>query len=344
MALGQFQPGEVLVADTTMPDWGTVMKIAAAVVTHRGGRTCHAAIVARELGIPAVIGCHDATARIRTGDEVTVSCAEGAEGRVYAGAVPFEKTSVELSALGRPRTHLMVNLGNPDSAFQTARLPNDGVGLARMEFIVAKHIKVHPMALVHPEKIDDSAERAEIARLTRSFERPADYFVRELSEGVGMIAAAFYPKPVIVRMSDFKTNEYASLLGGSGFEPKEENPMIGFRGASRYTHAAYAEGFALECAAMKRVREEMGLVNERWRQGDDSSGHRRRATQRPPRRHLRPWQRQVHGQLRPASALLAPAGVVDAWGYIGIVPLLTGVFGACPAYTLFGISTCQKKA
>jgi pyruvate,water dikinase len=261
MALGQFQPGEVLVADTTMPDWGTVMKIAAAVVTNRGGRTCHAAIVARELGIPAVIGCDDATARIRTGDEVTVSCAEGAEGRVYAGAVPFEKTSVELSALGRPQTHLMVNLGNPDSAFQTARLPNDGVGLARMEFIVAEHIKVHPMALVHPEKIDDPAERAEIARLTRSFERPADYFVRELSEGVGMIAAAFYPKPVIVRMSDFKTNEYASLLGGSGFEPKEENPMIGFRGASRYTHAAYAEGFALECAAMKRVREEMGLVN-----------------------------------------------------------------------------------
>lgn len=260
-ALGQFQPGEILVADTTMPDWGTVMKIAAAVVTNRGGRTCHAAIVARELGIPAVIGCDDATARIRTGDEVTVSCAEGAEGRVYAGAVPFEKTSVDLSALGRPQTHLMVNLGNPDSAFQTARLPNDGVGLARMEFIVAEHIKVHPMALVHPEKIADPAERAEIARLTRAFERPADYFVRELSEGVGMIAAAFYPKPVIVRMSDFKTNEYASLLGGSGFEPKEENPMIGFRGASRYTHPAYAEGFALECAAMKRVREEMGLVN-----------------------------------------------------------------------------------
>lgn len=261
MALGQFQAGEVLVADTTMPEWGTVMKIAAAVVTNRGGRTCHAAIVARELGIPAVIGCEDATSRIRTGDEVTVSCAEGAEGRVYAGAVPFEKTSIELSTLGQPQTHLMVNLGNPDSAFQTARLPTDGVGLARMEFIVAEHIKVHPMALVHPEKISDPAQRAEIERLTRTFERPADYFVRELSEGVGMIAAAFYPKPVIVRMSDFKTNEYASLLGGSSFEPKEENPMIGFRGASRYTHPAYEEGFALECAAMKRVREEMGLVN-----------------------------------------------------------------------------------
>jgi len=259
--LGQFKPGEVLVADTTMPDWGTVMKIAAAVVTNRGGRTCHAAIVARELGIPAVVGCEDATVRIRTGDDVTVSCAEGAQGRVYAGLVPFEKTCIELSTLARPQTHLMVNLGNPDSAFQTALLPGDGVGLARMEFIVAEHIKVHPMALVHPEKVDDPAVRAEIARLTRSFERPADYFVRELSEGVGMIAAAFHPRPVIVRMSDFKTNEYASLLGGSGFEPKEENPMIGFRGASRYTHPAYAEGFALECAAMKRVREEMGLTN-----------------------------------------------------------------------------------
>lgn len=261
LALGQFRPGEVLVADTTMPDWGTVMKIASAVVTNRGGRTCHAAIVARELGIPAVVGCDSATARIRTGDEITVSCAEGAEGRVYAGSLPFEKSSVEFSTLGRPQTHLMVNLGNPDSAFQTALLPNDGVGLARMEFIVAEHIKVHPMALVHPEKIDDPGVRAEIARLTQSYAQPADYFVRELSEGVGMIAAAFYPKPVIVRMSDFKTNEYASLLGGSGFEPKEENPMIGFRGASRYTHPAYAEGFALECAAMKRVREDMGLVN-----------------------------------------------------------------------------------
>lgn len=261
MALGQFRPGEVLVADTTMPDWGTVMKIAAAVVTNRGGRTCHAAIVARELGIPAVVGCDDATVRIRSGDEVTVSCAEGAEGRVYAGALSFEKTGVDLSTLARPRTHLMVNLGNPDSAFQTALLPNDGAGLVRMEFIVAEHIKVHPMALVHPEKVDDPAVRAQIARLTQSFDRPADYFVRELSEGVGMIAAAFYPKPVIVRMSDFKTNEYASLAGGSSFEPKEENPMIGFRGASRYTHPAYEEGFALECAAMKRVREEMGLAN-----------------------------------------------------------------------------------
>jgi pyruvate,water dikinase len=259
--LGQFRPGEVLVADTTMPDWGTVMKTAAAVVTNRGGRTCHAAIVARELGIPAVVGCDNATSVLRTGDEVTVSCADGAVGRVYAGVLPYTRTRTDLTALARPQTHLMVNLGNPDLAFQTAMLPTDGVGLARMEFIVAEHIKAHPMALVHPEKIDDAAVREALARLTRGHARPSDFFVRTLAEGVATIAAAFYPKPVIVRMSDFKTNEYASLLGGRWFEPHEENPMIGFRGASRYTHPAYAEGFALECAAMKRVRDEMGLTN-----------------------------------------------------------------------------------
>jgi pyruvate, water dikinase len=259
--LGQFRPGEVLVADTTMPDWGTVMKSAAAVVTNRGGRTCHAAIVARELGIPAVVGCDDATTQLRTGDDVTVCSAEGAVGRVYAGALPFTRTTTDLSALARPQVHVMVNIGNPDTAFQTAMLPTDGVGLARLEFIVAEHIKAHPMALVHPEKIDDPKVRDQIAQLTHGFARPADYFVRQLAEGVGTIAAAFYPRPVIVRLSDFKTNEYASLLGGRWFEPHEENPMIGFRGASRYTHPAYAEGFALECAALKYVREAMGLVN-----------------------------------------------------------------------------------
>ncbi|HJV60306.1 MAG TPA: phosphoenolpyruvate synthase [Albitalea sp.] len=259
--LDQFRPGEVLVADTTMPDWGTVMKIAAAVVTNRGGRTCHAAIVARELGIPAVVGCDHATTTIRTGDEITVSCAEGSVGRVYTGALPFTTTRTDVSALRRPSTHLMVNIGNPDIAFQTALLPNDGVGLARMEFIVAEHIRAHPMALVHPEKVDDPAVRDEIARLTHGHATPADYFVRQLAEGVATIAAAFHPKPVIVRMSDFKTNEYASLLGGRWFEPTEANPMIGFRGASRYAHPAYAEGFALECAAMKRVRDDMGLTN-----------------------------------------------------------------------------------
>ncbi len=259
--LGEFKAGEVLVADTTMPDWGTVMKTAAAVVTNRGGRTCHAAIVARELGIPAVVGCDDATTTLRTGDEVTVSCADGAVGRVYAGALPFTATRTDLATLARPQTQLMVNIGNPDIAFQTAMLPTDGVGLARMEFIVAEHIKAHPMALVHPEKVDDPAVRDAIARLTQGFEKPSDFFVRQLAEGVGTIAAAFYPKPVIVRMSDFKTNEYASLLGGRWFEPHEENPMIGFRGASRYTHPAYAEGFALECAALERVRGQMGLTN-----------------------------------------------------------------------------------
>ncbi len=259
--LNQFQPGEVLVADTTMPDWGTVMKIAAAVVTNRGGRTCHAAIVAREMGIPAVVGCGTATAAIRTGDEVTVSCAEGSEGRIYAGLLSFTTTSIDVTTLARPQTHLMVNIANPDTAFQTALLPNDGVGLVRMEFIVAEHIRAHPMALVHPEQVQDAAERAEIEKLTRGYEQPADYFVRELAEGVATIAAAFHPRPVIVRMSDFKSNEYASLLGGRWFEGTEANPMIGFRGASRYAHPAYAEGFALECAAMKRVRGEMGLTN-----------------------------------------------------------------------------------
>ena len=259
--LNQFQPGEVLVADTTMPDWGTVMKIAAAVVTNRGGRTCHAAIVAREMGIPAVVGCDHATTSIRTGDDITVSCAEGSEGHVYAGLLLFTMTSTDATSLERLQTHLMVNLANPDIAFQTALLPNDGVGLARMEFIIAEHIHAHPMALVHPEKIEDAAVRGEIARLTHLFARPADYFVQQLSEGVGTIAAAFYPKPVIVRMSDFKTNEYASLLGGRWFEPTEANPMLGFRGASRYAHPAYAECFALECAAMKRVRDDMGLSN-----------------------------------------------------------------------------------
>ncbi len=259
--LDKFRSGEVLVADTTAPDWGTVMKRAAAVVTNRGGRTCHAAIVARELGIPAVVGCDDATSRLQDGQVVTVSCAQGSLGRVYAGEVPVTRTRTDLSSLARPATHLMVNLGNPDVAFQTSLLPSDGVGLARIEFIVADDIRVHPMALLHPERIDDPSVRQAVERLGRGFATPADYFVRQLSEGVGTIAAAFHPRPVIVRLSDFKTNEYAGLLGGRWFEQAEANPMIGFRGAARYAHPAYAEGFALECAAMKRVRGEMGLDN-----------------------------------------------------------------------------------
>jgi pyruvate, water dikinase len=259
--LAAFQPGEVLVADTTAPDWGTVMKRAAAIVTNRGGRTCHAAIVARELGIPAVVGAGNATTTLHDGDIVTVSCAEGAKGRVYAGAVAFTTRETDTRELPRTRTDILVNIGDPDVAFLLSFLPVQGVGLARMEFVIANHIRAHPMALLHPERIDDDKVREEIAALTRNHASGADFFVERLSEGVATIAAAFYPRPVIVRMSDFKTNEYASLLGGRWFEPHEENPMIGFRGASRYAHPAYAEGFALECAAMRRVREAMGLDN-----------------------------------------------------------------------------------
>ena len=261
--LSTFQPGEVLVADITTPDWEPVMKIAAAIVTNRGGRTCHAAIISRELGVPAVVGCDTATRNISDGAMVTVSCAEGDVGRVYQGELPFTLERTELSSLGQPRTRIMINLGNPDLAFQTCQIPNNGVGLARMEFIINEYIKAHPMALLYPQRVTDPDVRAQLAELTRNYERPADYFVERLSEGVGTIAAAFYPKPVLVRMSDFKSSEYASLLGGRDFEPHEENPMIGFRGASRYTHPDYAEGFALECAAMKRVRDEMGLTNVR---------------------------------------------------------------------------------
>ena len=259
--LAQFRPGEVLVADTTTPDWEPVMKTAAGIVTNRGGRTCHAAIVARELGIPAVVGAESATAVIADGEEVTVSCAEGDVGKVYRGAVPFSIERTDLEGLARPATEIMVNLGNPELAFKTSFLPNDGVGLARMEFIINEYIKVHPMALLHPDKVADQDERATIERLVRHYAAPADFFVERLAEGVGTIAAAFYPKPVVVRMSDFKTNEYASLIGGRAFEPNEANPMLGFRGASRYAHPAYAEGFALECAAMKKVRAQMGLKN-----------------------------------------------------------------------------------
>jgi pyruvate,water dikinase len=260
--LKDFRPGEVLVASFTSPDWEPVMKTAGAIVTDRGGRTCHAAIVARELGVPAVVGSEAATTTLRTGQRVTVSCAGGEIGRVYDGDVPFEVTRLPAAALELPRTRIMVNLGNPDLAFRTAMMPNAGVGLARMEFIISEHIGVHPMALVHPEKLTGT-ERARIASLSRNVSSPREFFVRTLAEGVGTIAAAFWPKPVIIRLSDFKTNEYAQLLGGAAFEPKEANPMLGFRGASRYAHPAYAEGFALECEALRRVRADMGLTNLR---------------------------------------------------------------------------------
>ncbi len=259
--LSEFRPGQVLVADTTTPDWEPVMKTAAAIVTNRGGRTCHAAIIARELGIPAVVGAGDATTCVPDGAVVTVSCAEGDSGRVYRGEVAFHVDRTEVADLARPRTQVMINLGNPDLAFKTSFLPNDGVGLARMEFIINEYIRVHPLALLHPEKVDDPEASRTIDRLTRGYVDGSAFFVERLSEGIGTIAAAFWPKPVVVRMSDFKTNEYASLLGGRGFEPSESNPMLGFRGASRYAHPAYAEGFALECRAMRRVREQMGLTN-----------------------------------------------------------------------------------
>ncbi|SPJ18404.1 phosphoenolpyruvate synthase (fragment) [Burkholderiales bacterium] len=217
--------------------------------------------MARELGIPAVVGADNATSTLRAGETVTVSCAEGDIGKVYRGAIPFEVQRTNLEDLRRPATHIMINLGNPDLAFKTSFLPNDGVGLARMEFIISEVIKVHPMALVHPDKVQDAGERAVIDRMCAGFAKPTDFFIQRLAEGVGTIAAAFYPKPVVVRMSDFKSNEYASLIGGKWFEPSEPNPMLGFRGASRYAHPAYADGFALECAAMLRAREVMGLTN-----------------------------------------------------------------------------------
>ena len=259
--LSEFKPGDVLVADITTPDWEPVMKIASAIVTNRGGRTCHAAIIARELGVPAVIGCENATTAILNSSPVTVSCAEGDAGKVYSGILNFELKTTDLSGLKRPKTKIMLNIGNPELAFKTSFLPNDGVGLARMEFIIAEYIKAHPLALIHPERVQDKGVLDQLKRLTCNYEKPEDFFVERLSEAVATIAAAFYPKPVIVRLSDFKTNEYAALLGGKDFEFEEANPMIGFRGASRYIHPAYAEGFALECAAMKRVRDGMGLTN-----------------------------------------------------------------------------------
>ncbi len=259
--LAAFKPGEILVADTTTPDWEPVMKTAAAIVTNRGGRTCHAAIIARELGVPAVVGTGDALSRIPDGQPVTVSCAEGETGRVYRGQVAFHAVHTELAAIPRPATEIMINLGNPDLAFKTSFLPNDGVGLARMEFIISEAIKVHPLALLYPDHVTSPQGRETIARLIKGYPDGASFFVERLSEGIGTIAAAFWPKPVVVRMSDFKTNEYANLLGGADFEPREENPMLGFRGASRYAHPGYAEGFDLECRAMKRVRDAMGLTN-----------------------------------------------------------------------------------
>ena len=258
--LAAFQAGEVLIARSTTPDWEPAMKKASAIVTDHGGRTCHASIIARELGLPAAVGVGDATIAIASGETVTVSCAEGDSAHVYRGEAEVTTTVAQLD-IARPKTQVMINLGNPDLAFETSFLPNDGVGLARMEFILAAEVKVHPMAALHPERVQDEAQRGAIDDLLRGYSDGAAYFVERLSEGIGTIAAAFFPKPVVVRLSDFKSNEYASLLGGAAFEPIEANPMLGFRGASRYAHPAYTEGFALECRALRRVREDMGLRN-----------------------------------------------------------------------------------
>lgn len=257
----RFHNGEVLVTDKTDPDWVPIMKQATAIVTNRGGRTSHAAIVSRELGIPAVVGTEQGTRVIADGEAITVSCAEGDAGHVYRGLLKFSVREIDLGTLDRPRTRIMLNVANPKEAFSLAAIPNDGVGLARMELIIGHAIRIHPMALVRYDTLTDQTAKAEIELLTGGYTDKPQYFVDKLAEGVGMIAAAFYPKDVIVRLSDFKTNEYANLIGGREFEPTEENPMLGFRGASRYYNDRYREGFALECCAMRKVREEMGLTN-----------------------------------------------------------------------------------
>ena len=258
---GRLQEGEVLVTDMTNPDWDPIMKKAAAIVTNKGGRTSHAAIVARELGVVAVVGAGNATEVIRDGQELTVSCAEGKTGVVYEGKLAWEKEIIDTSEISLPRTEVMLILADPDKAFRYSFLPNNGIGLMRMEFVINNTIQVHPMALVKYEELEDKAAKEKIDRLTELYPDKENYFTDQLSQAVGSVAAAFYPKDVIVRMSDFKSNEYANLIGGKQFEPEEENPMLGFRGASRYYSPLYRDGFRLECEAMKIVRNEMGLTN-----------------------------------------------------------------------------------
>ncbi|MBL7479982.1 phosphoenolpyruvate synthase [Legionella bononiensis] len=255
------QPGDVLVSDMTDPDWEPVMKRASAIVTNRGGRTCHAAIIARELGIPAVVGCGDATKTITDGDDVTVSCAEGDTGFVYSGLLPFEQVRLDVETMPELPMKVMLNVGNPERAFAFQSIPNSGVGLARLEFLISNTIGIHPKALLDFDTLQDKELKKFIADKTVAYSSPVEYYIERLKEGIATIAAAFYPKPVIVRLSDFKSNEYANLVGGKLYEPHEENPMLGFRGASRYVSSSFAECFALECKAVRRVREDMGLTN-----------------------------------------------------------------------------------
>jgi pyruvate,water dikinase len=259
--IDRFVDGAVLVTETTDPDWGPIMKRAAAILTDHGGRTSHAAIVSRELGLPAIVGTGNATTVLRDGESITVSCAEGDEGYVYEGVADFETKELDLADIPPTRTKVMLNVANPAAAFRWWRLPSDGVGLARMEFVVNNHIKVHPMALVHYDSLKDEAAKRAIEKLTVGYDDRADYFVERLARGLARIAAAHHPDPVIVRMSDFKTNEYANLIGGAEFEPQEENPMLGFRGASRYYSPRYREGFRLECRAIRYLRELIGFKN-----------------------------------------------------------------------------------
>jgi pyruvate,water dikinase len=256
-----FKKGEVLITDMTDPDWEPIMKIATAIITNKGGRTCHAAIISRELGVPCIVGTGDGTEKLKGFDEVTASCAEGEVGNVYEGILKYDVKRINLESMERPKTNIMMNVGNPDIAFDVASIPNDGVGLARLEFIISNFIQIHPMALLQFDKVTDAKTREEIEALTSGYENKTDFFVDKLAQGVAKIGAAFYPNDVIVRMSDFKSNEYANLIGGPYFEVDEENPMIGFRGASRYYDDRYRDGFALECRAMKKVRNEMGLNN-----------------------------------------------------------------------------------
>jgi pyruvate,water dikinase len=259
--IDRFVDGSILVTSTTDPDWVPIMKRAAAIVTDHGGRTSHAAIVSRELGLPAIVGTGNATDVLHDGQDVTVSCAEGEEGHVYAGIAEFTVETLDFAAAPNTRTEIMLNLGNPVAALRWWRIPADGVGLARMEFVISNTIKIHPMALVHFGRLKDDKARGEIEALTRGYADKAEYFVERLARGLSRIAAIAHPKPVIVRMSDFKSNEYAALVGGAEFEPAEENPMIGFRGAARYYSDRYRDGFALECGAIRRLREEMGFSN-----------------------------------------------------------------------------------
>jgi pyruvate,water dikinase len=255
------QPGDVLISDMTDPDWEPVMKRASAIVTNRGGRTCHAAIIARELGIPAVVGCGDATKTISDGSEVTVSCAEGDSGFVYAGLLPFQKEHLDIETMPDLPLKVMLNVGNPERAFAFQSIPNSGVGLARLEFLISNTIGIHPKALLEYDTLSDNNLKQIIKEKTAAYASPVEFYIERLKEGIATIAAAFYPKPVIVRLSDFKSNEYANLVGGTLYEPQEENPMLGFRGASRYVSPSFGDCFALECIAVKRVREEMGLTN-----------------------------------------------------------------------------------